>query len=235
MTYTFNKMAFKDKNFHLITVNDASAPISTNPNKKDWDMLFTKYITFVQAGPNSRYQPVAGVKVNVGCKVAQRDGIATDSDDTTSLAWNSDITEIGWDWKTFDMASTSYIMVPDRTYFIRTANGAVWKLWFTDFTVGTANFSFNTKFIRESASTKNMVQLKTQVYPNPASNALTIRNNESESLKATLMNAQGATILTDNLSAFTAKTITTSDFAKGIYFLQLSTLTTSNTQRVIFE
>lgn len=49
------------------------------------------------------------------------------------------------------------------------------------------------------------------------------------------MNAQGATILTDNLSAFTAKTITTSDFAKGIYFLQLSTLTTSNTQRVIFE
>jgi hypothetical protein len=235
MTYTFNKMDFKDKNFHLITVNDASAPISTNPNKKDWDMLFTKYITFVQAGPNSRYQPVAGVKVNVGCEVAQRDGIAIDSDDTTSLSWNSTITEIGWDWKTFDMASTSYIMVPDRTYFIRTANGAVWKLWFTDFTVGTSNSTFNTKLIKESASSKNMVQLKTQVYPNPASNALTIRNNENESLKATLMNAQGAIILTDNLSAFTAKTIPTSDFAKGIYFLQLSTSTTSNTQRVIFE
>ena len=84
-------------------------------------------------------------------------------------------------------------------------------------------------------SLKNMVQLKTQVYPNPASNALTIRNNENESLKATLMNAQGAIILTDNLSAFTAKTIPTSDFATGIYFLQLSTSTTSNTQRVIFE
>ena len=235
MTYTFNKMDFKDKNFHLITVNEDSAPINTNQNMKDRDMLFTKYITFVQAGPNSRYQPVAGVKVNVGCEVAQRDGIAIDSDDTTSLSWNSTITEIGWDWKTFDMASTSYIMVPDRTYFIRTANGAVWKLWFTDFTVGTSNSTFNTKLIKESASSKNMVQLKTQVYPNPASNALTIRNNENESLKATLMNAQGAIILTDNLSAFTAKTIPTSDFAKGIYFLQLSTSTTSNTQRVIFE
>jgi hypothetical protein len=133
------------------------------------------------------------------------------------------------------MASTSYIMVPDRTYFVRTANGAVWKLWFTNFTVGTANSTFNTKLIKQSASTKEIVQLNTQVYPNPANDVLTIRNNESESLKATLMNAQGATILTDNLSAFTAKTITTSDFAKGIYFLQLSTLTTSNTQRVIFE
>jgi hypothetical protein len=234
-TYTFNKNDYKAKHFHMIPVSDVPMSITTNPNKEDWDILFTKYITYVNQGPNSRFQPVGGVKVNIGCEVAQRDGIATTSDDTASLAWNTDITEIGWDWKTFDFGSSSYFMEIDRTYFIRTPKGAVWKLWFTDYTVGTANYSFNTKLLTAAAGTNELVKLNTAVYPNPTNGVLTISNKENTNLTLSLMNAQGMVVVKDNVAAHANLNIATTDLAKGVYFLELNTANASQTQRVIFE
>lgn len=234
-TYTFNKNNASAKNFHLITVRDNIEEVATNPAKADWDIQLTKYITFVQQGPTGKFQPVSGVKINAGCEVAQRDGISVDSDDTSSLAWNTNITEIGWDWKTFEFATSSYSMAPDRAYFVRTVSGAVWKIWFTNYTVGTAEYSFNTKLIGSSASAASVANLNTSIYPNPTNGVLNIANRENETLNITLTNVQGMLVYTGSVLAFSKATLSTSEYAKGIYFLQMSSPTIRNTQRVIFE
>ena len=223
------------KNFALLDL-DGGDFITDNPMAKEWDVLFTKYITFVQAGPNSRYQAVGGVKINAGCQVAEREGMSADSDDTSSLAWDGNITQIGWDWKTFDLATRSYTMDTDLAYFVRTQNGAVYKLWFTDYTVGTAIYSFNTKEIKAGTLSANKItKLNTSVYPNPTADVLNINNKENETLTISLLNVHGVVVLNSTVSANATQSISTTDLAKGVYFLQLSTANTSNTQRVIFE
>jgi hypothetical protein len=223
------------KNFALLDL-DGGDFITDNPMAKEWDILFTKYITFVQAGPNSRYQPVSGVKINAGCNVAKREGVSVDSDDTSSLSWDTKITEIGWDWKTFDRGSGSYSMVADIAYFVRTQNGAVYKIWFTDYTVGTSIYSFNTKQLKAGTlGTNKIIELNTSVYPNPTADVLNINNKENEELTISLLSFQGVEVLSSTVNAHETKTISTTDLAKGIYFLQLSTTNTSSTQRVIFE
>ena len=223
------------KNFALLDL-DGGDFITDNPMAKEWDVLFTKYITFVQAGPNSRYQAVGGVKINAGCQVAEREGMSADSDDTSSLAWDGNVTQIGWDWKTFDLATRSYLMDTDLAYFVRTQNGAVYKLWFTDYTVGTAIYSFNTKEIKAGTLSANKItKLNTSVYPNPTADVLNINNKENETLTISLLNVHGVVVLNSTVSANATQSISTTDLAKGVYFLQLSTANTSNTQRVIFE
>ena len=231
-SYSKTQAESKDKNFALLDLTSGDF-VYTNPNTKDWDILFTKYITFVQAGPNSRYQPVGGVKINAGCEVAQRDNVDPSSNDTSSLTWNTDITEIGWDWKSFDLQTSSYSMVAGRTYFVRTANGSVHKIWFTDYSVGTANYKFNTEALL--LSTDKVSKLNTKVYPNPTVASLTIDNKEKEELTYTLLNTQGVTVYKGTVGASNKATIATDEFANGVYFLQLSTSSITNTQRVIFE
>ena len=236
-TYEYGKTTpvSMGKNFALLDL-DGGDFITDNPIAKEWDVLFTKYITFVQAGPNSRYQTVGGVKINAGCQVAEREGMSADSDDTSSLAWDGNITQIGWDWKTFDLATRSYTMDTDLAYFVRTQNGAVYKLWFTDYTVGTAIYSFNTKEIKAGTLSANKItKLNTSVYPNPTADVLNINNKENETLAISLLNVQGVAVLNRMVNAHTTQTISTADLAKGVYFLQLSTSNTSNIQRVIFE
>ena len=224
-----------DKNFALLDL-DGGDFVFDNPDSKDWDLLFTKYTTFVEAGPNSRFQAVAGLKINAGCEVAQRDGMDVMSDDTSSLDWNTNITEIGWDWKIFDLATFSYNMVEDQAFFVRTQNGAVHKIWFTNFTTGTSNYFFNTKQIKEGTlSSKEVIKLNTAVYPNPAKDLLNISNKENETLDISLMNAQGVEVMNGSVSANTIQAISTADYVQGVYFLTLSTNNTTNTQRIIFE
>ncbi|MFB1004522.1 MAG: T9SS type A sorting domain-containing protein, partial [Bacteroidia bacterium] len=151
-------------------------------------------------------------------------------------AWGGNVTQIGWDWKTFDLATRSYIMDTDLAYFVRTQNGAVYKLWFTDYTVGTAIYSFNTKEIKAGTLSANKItKLNTSVYPNPTADVLNINNKENETLTISLLNVHGVVVLNSTVSANATQSISTTDLAKGVYFLQLSTANTSNTQRVIFE
>jgi len=223
------------KNFALVNL-DVGDFVFENPASSKWDILFTKYTTTVQMGPTSQDMSVAGVKINAGCEVAQRIGVDVSSDDTTDLNWNTEITEIGYDWKSFNRGTFEYNITPEQAYFVRTRNGAVYKLWFTDFTVGTANYLFNTKEIKAGvASARTVTKLNTTVYPNPTKDILNIRNKENEALIITLMNAQGAVVTESNVAANAKQSISTSDFAKGIYFLQLSTSNAVSTQRVIFE
>lgn len=233
--YAKNSPETAGKNFALVDL-DGGDFVFDNPAAKEWDILFTKYVTTVMQGPVTMDLAVSGVKINAGCEVAQRNGVDVSSDDTTSLSWNTEIAEIGYDWKAFNRGTFVYDITPDLTYFVRTKNKAVYKVWFTDYTVGSGNYFFNTKQIKEGTlSTTKVTSLNTSVYPNPTKDVLNISNRENEALSITLMNAHGAVVYTSNVNANDVQTISTADLAKGIYYLQLSTSTATSTKRVIFE
>ncbi len=234
--YAKSKEESAAKNFALLNLNSGDFDYS-NADTKAWDILFTKYVTTVVQGPVSLDMAVSGVKINAGCEVAERTGEDVTSNDTSSLSWGTSITEIGYDWKSFNRGTFQYDFTADLAYFVRTQNGAVWKIWFTGYEGGAVGkYVFNTEEIKAGVnSVEKRTTLNTNVYPNPTNGVLNISNKENEGLNITLLNAQGAVILQTTVNAFDATRFDTKDLAKGIYFLQLSTENTTNTQRVIFE
>lgn len=236
-TYEYSKTAPESlgKNFALLNV-DAGLFIEGNPLAKEWDILFTKYITSVSQGPVTLDMAVSGIKINAGCQVAERNGMDVSSDDTSSLTWGENITEIGYDWKSFNRTTFTYDISQDRAYFVRTKNGAVYKIWFTDYTLGSGNYLFTTKEIKAgTASTKLVKQMNTVVYPNPVSDVLTIENKESETLQIRLTNAQGLTVYEGSIRSFGTERLSVVDYASGVYFLQLHSATATTTKRMIFD
>lgn len=234
--YAKSNEASVDKNFALFDLTKGEFDYS-NADSKAWDILFTKYITTVIQGPITQQMAVSGVKINAGCEVAERTGVDVSSNDTSSLSWNTSITEIGYDWKSFNRTTFQYEFTPDLAYFVRTENGAVWKIWFTGYEGGASGkYVFNTEEIKAGVnSVEKYANLNTTVYPNPTNGVLNISNRENEGLNITLLNAQGAVVLETAVNAFDVTRFDTKDLAKGIYFLQLSTSNATSTKRVIFE
>jgi hypothetical protein len=234
--YAKSKEESAAKNFALLNLNSGDFDYS-NADTKAWDILFTKYVTTVVQGPVSLDMAVSGVKINAGCEVAERTGEDVTSNDTSSLSWGTSITEIGYDWKSFNRGTFQYDFTADLAYFVRTQNGAVWKIWFTGYEGGaTGKYVFNTEEIKAGVnSVEKRANLNTNVFPNPTNGVLNISNKENEGLNITLLNAQGVVILQTTVNAFDATRFDTKDLAKGIYFLQLNTSNVASTQRVIFE
>lgn len=226
----------KDRNFALMDLADGSV-YAENPATTDWDIQFTKYITTVSMGPVTQDMSVSGVKINKGYQVAERRDVDVTSNDTSSLVWNTEITEIGYDWKSFDRSTFMYNMVEDLAYFIRTDKGSVWKIYFTDYQGGPAGQSnFVLEQIREAANVSDIaIANATQVYPNPATETLNVKNNEGNELSLSLKDIQGRQVQTSEVEAFGNAQIDVSALPSGIYFLQMSTESASATKRVIVD
>ena len=234
--YAKSKEESAAKNFALLNLSSGDFDYS-NADTKAWDILFTKYVTTVAQGPVSLDMAVSGVKINAGCEVAERAGEDVTSNDTSSLSWGTSITEIGYDWKSFNRGTFQYEFTADLAYFVRTQSGAVWKIWFTGYEGGAVGkYVFNTEEIKAGVnSVEKHANLNTNVYPNPTNGILNISNKENEGINIMLLNAQGAVILQTTANAFDATRFDTKGLAKGVYFLQLSTSNATSTQRVIFE
>lgn len=102
-----------------------------------WDLLFTTYSDLVPSGPGtfSNYT-VTGVLVNPAVKVAKVSDVPveeaqyTDSSDGFKEVANS----IGYEWKSFNMETYEYEIVPDLSYFVLNADSVLYQLYFTGYT-----------------------------------------------------------------------------------------------------
>jgi len=99
--------------------------VEIEPESESWDLLFTRYYD------ESIPYMVTGVLTNMDREVAK----VTDTDpslaDPASATFTTSISEIGSDWKEFDMGSFSYLIVPERSYFVRTGEDMLYKIVFT--------------------------------------------------------------------------------------------------------
>ena len=167
------KMDMGSQNFGYYSIVDEKV-LTREPATSDWDVVFTEFVTPIPTGPGTfQNYPVTGIKINKGVVVAQRDGIAVTSDDTTGLNWNMNITEIGSDWKTFNRAEMRYEYAKDRTYFVKLDGGSVWKIYFTKYEGGPAgNFYYTLEKIETGASVKELAASSVVIFPNPSANQI---------------------------------------------------------------
>jgi len=156
---------YSDKRFiyYSLETNDI---IDREPNSSAWDITFTKYVTPVQGMP----YPVTGILNNHDIEVAQADNIANPLfySDYTAHNFESEINSIGYDWKSYQ---GSYVITPNRCYFVRDYNMNIYRLTFTQFDgTSTGNIEFNTAILSASGVTDLNSGSILNIYPNPAIN-----------------------------------------------------------------
>jgi hypothetical protein len=107
--------------------------------KDQWDIVFTTYKEDVPDATGKIYAYIIrGALINPGkLQVAQIDGSIDFQKfsfaDAQKVTFYRKRNEIGYDWKTFDINSGKYTIVPQRFYLVKTENGTLFKLRFIDF------------------------------------------------------------------------------------------------------
>lgn len=211
----------------------SNAVVDKEPNASEWHLQFTKFYAEIQAGPNVVYYPVSGVKINKGLMVAERTGVDVMDNDTNNLLWNENITEIGYDWKSFNNTTFQYELTEDLAYFVKNEFGDVWKIWFTGY--GSGTYYFNVQKIGHNASVRTLEVLRSKVYPVPARDVLKIENLETESSVVALRTIFGTTVQTTNIGALEVKPLDVSGLAPGYYLLSIQSETKISTHKIIIE
>ena len=235
INHKHNKSEANGKNFLLTNLYNREIAVG-NPLSKDWNLLFTKYITEVRQGPTVRNMAVSGIKINAGCRVAERKGVDVASNDTSNLDWNTKITEIGYDWKAFDRGSRKYNMVEDLAYFVALPNGQMWKIWFTDyFGSPEGKFVFNTQKVRSGASINKVISLNTSIYPNPARTYTNISNRESTPILVDVIDMHGKVLFSEKLLANTTTQLSTDSYTSGIYTIRFNSENGVDFKKLIIE
>ncbi len=128
-----------NKNFVYLSFNGAGSEVDVEPDKYDWDILFTQYTAKVEqqgTGVIEDYS-VNGVLINPYNVEVAHDFVkpfvdinyADLSTYTYSTLWDA----IGYDWKWYDFDNMIYVIEPGRTYIIHSTEGDYYKLRFTSF------------------------------------------------------------------------------------------------------
>src|SRR6185295_9775056 len=125
-------------NFVYLNLDNPTSILDFEPASSAWDLLFTHYFTYI---PYAGVYPVTGVFSNSGVTVAKAYPV-----DLSTVYYpnylsmlSTNLTAIGWDWKSFDMYTFQYSIVDSLIYFIKAKDNYIYSLQFTGFndTTGT--------------------------------------------------------------------------------------------------
>ena len=226
------------KNFVYVDLSNNSQ-LDFEPATNTWDILFTRYITFIP-------QPymVAGVFSNKHTKNAQADlqDFATVVYANYSSAMDTIINTIGYDWKTFNQGNGSWTVNDSTIYFVQSNNGDIWKMHFLSFGGGSTGQVILEKQLVQGAgiNPSNESNLTSFVYPNPAVGNInfycSLKNYGN--ISATLFDLSGKEIYTTSFSGtegLKSYSMNATDMSNGIYLLHLSNGQYSSNLKVIIS
>lgn len=238
-SFTVSKSnGFNDRLFAYFNI-DSGVAHDREPDVNTWDLEFIGYPTYIAAGPQSAWRAVTGVLTNRGTSVAKADMIDVDDAMTAYQGWaapwitdweNNSYTTIGYDWKTFNLGTFSYLVPDSISYFVCGKNDTVYQLQFLEFG-GTQNG--NIKFRHRNLGVCTPVAVndisvfgEAVLYPNPSNNQTRLMFNASGNTNATLsivgMNGQvifkSVKNVTSGLNVFD---INTSNISVGNYVINL--------------
>ena len=224
---TITQSFFSDRNFAYYSL-DQNTSLNREPASEDWDITFTKYITPVQGMTYS----VAGVLSNSGVQVAQVDNLPDPNTytDYTQHTMMTEIDIIGHDWKDFDMSIFSYVLDPNRCYFVKDLNDRVWRIVFTSFEgSSTGIVEFNTQEMTGGSTSiinANSDVSTFEIFPNPiVNNDITIiYDNLSDYVELEIYDMTGKSVFSDIFygAGFQAKRVNTSNLKQGVYVVRIN-------------
>ena len=223
-TVVLNSGEYSGKHFVYYSLDNMEI-LDREPAKETWDLLFTRYwdytIPFM----------VSGVVTNEGHVMAQKvqqEGMDRETFvEFEDSAFTSVITEIGSDWKSFNMGTFSYDMDTTVVYFLKKygeTDSSYYKLYFTafDYTVGT--YVFVQEELTPVSSRALQPAVLMQVYPNPATDVLNLVYDHTGEMEVNIFDATGRIVLssTHRGSGFNQLTLNISSLDRGIFFVKVN-------------
>lgn len=128
----------KDTTKNFVCFSFESGVVDIEPNKANWDLLFTKYSTLLYTNDGDPYPYlVTGVLLNPYRVEAVRDSvnafdeISLEKAENLILSPQMDI--IGYEWKEYDFDNSMYTVLPEKIYVIKDTQGYYYKLRFIDY------------------------------------------------------------------------------------------------------
>jgi hypothetical protein len=142
---------------------------------------------------------------------------------------STDLDIIGHDWKVFDLGTFAWALPADRVYFVKSANGEVWKLAFIDFEgSSTGNIVFQETNMGIVNTVDHPLFEDLSVFPNPAREratvALTLK--QAAPVQLNVFNATGQSVwsaVSEEPAGFQTVSIPVSHLPAGTYWLQVQT------------
>ncbi|PIF06235.1 MAG: hypothetical protein CSA36_02635 [Draconibacterium sp.] len=188
-----------------------------------WQLLFTRYYDY-----NIPYY-VTGVLTNAGVRVQQVDGVSQATYKYYSVAaMNDTLSEIGSDWKSFNMGTFQYDIADDVVYFVQDTLGAdnsIWKIYFTGFSGrSTGTYSFVKEKVGPTG-VNNITEQNLTVYPNPAINEINVIHDFNGDVEITVYNISGQPVLksqTVERSGLNKNKLDISSLPVGMYSVRVS-------------
>lgn len=218
---TISKVDYAGKNFAYYSITNNEA-VDREPFSADWDLLFTKY-----ARPND-YYPVSGVLSNFGVEVQQVSNTPVDDAEYNENLFLSDINIIGYDWKEFNFETFAYDVEEDLTYFVKKANGNVYKIVFTAFGgSSTGDYVFNSEMVGTVSIDELTQESAFSIYPNPATSEFNILADgfESDNYQIIVKDLNGKVVAQEQRligEGFSVTPINVSDLSNGMYMVNIT-------------
>ncbi len=125
-----------EKNFVHFSFENNGAHVNVEPDKENWDLLFTNYQHFFSNLPLPFV--ITGVHSNIhsGVKVAEDlngNFFNITLEDTVNYTFSDRLDEIGFDWKIRNGADNSFTIEPNKSFIILSTEGIYYKMRFVDF------------------------------------------------------------------------------------------------------
>ncbi|MFO0398783.1 MAG: T9SS type A sorting domain-containing protein, partial [Sphingobacteriia bacterium] len=244
---TLDRSTYSEKT-HFFFDFSTNAAFSREPNKSDWDLLFTQIEDVV--APNT-YYPFATVLTKKGLRVAEYVN-RTNRDtrtDTTGMAFTTSPMTIGHDWKLFTPGApgapgTGWSYDDSTAYFVEDAGKDVWRIVFTFYSQGKYKFN-KTKVIdritsRGQATADNGL-LSFGVGPNPATSYVDVVYELSQvqgPVRLQLLDLQGRVVQGYSLDAragFFSHRMALDNVPNGLYLLQLQNGSYQASKRIVVQ
>lgn len=216
---------YSSKNFVYLSLS-SPAQLDLEPASSDWHLFFGRYITPVEGlGP----YPVTGVLTNAGTESAEARGVDLNTVSYTDYEGDyvTDISEIGYDWKYFDMNIFQYVLVDSLLYFVKTSGGAITSIRFVDFNNATGAVSFDIENLLTSVSGIHNELTAAATYPNPATEKITViyQSVRNAAITSLLYDISGREVFRYEFTAaagLNTQTIELPQLSGGIYQLLLN-------------
>lgn len=217
--------------------------VTVAPADADWDMVFRQYYGPVNAGGQTVMYKVTGALQSPLVTVAQIAETGNTSETPTlpaTTAYSAEINTIGDDWKAF--TGGTYVINPTNTYYVKYANGDIYRMFFTGFS-GTAagTLSFNYKNVTTTAGMEDFNKNAFGFYPNPSvnKNITLIYDLQNGAAKNTvsIYSMTGAKVFETELAAdgFNAKEINLSNLTSGIYMVTLESGKNTVSKKLVIQ
>jgi hypothetical protein len=147
---TFSAIPFYETDHFLYYSLVTKQVFEVEPDKT-WDLLFTKYVVKIPAGPGVMINyTVMGVLINPGIQGVKVTGVVPENanytDTTATFSSQADV--IGWDWKINDPVTHLYSIAENTSYFVKLSGGEIYRIYFTEYGGSVAGtITFKTKLV----------------------------------------------------------------------------------------